>query len=178
MLTTLIGGWLAPKVGQSRVVGEIVGRILRGLSVFGRIAPNISNSLFPKSSTAAFETLSTIGLILFLFLIGMELDHELFYRQRKKALLASGVSILRPFAPGRGAYASVAVTFRRSRGRQYSVRAVPRHRDEHNDLHAAGAHPGREGAARHGTWLNRDLLRRGGRPVCVAPAFAGAGIVD
>jgi Kef-type K+ transport system membrane component KefB len=84
MLTTLIGGWLAPKVGQSRVVGEIVGGILRGLSVFGRIAPNISNSLFPKSSFHAFETLSTIGLILFLFLIGMELDHELFYRQRKK----------------------------------------------------------------------------------------------
>jgi Kef-type K+ transport system membrane component KefB len=100
MLTTLTGGWLARKGGQPRVVGEIVGGILLGPSVFGRFAPNVSNSLFPKSSFAAFETLSTVGLILFLFLIGMELDHELLYRQRKTALLASGTSVLLPFAIG------------------------------------------------------------------------------
>jgi Kef-type K+ transport system membrane component KefB len=101
MLTTLTGGWLARKVGQSRVVGEIVGGILLGPSAFGRLAPNAANSLFPKSSFAVLEILSTVGLILFLFLIGMELDHELLYRQRKTALLASGMSIPLPFATGR-----------------------------------------------------------------------------
>ena len=100
MLTTLTGGWLARKVGQSRVVGEIVGGILLGPSVFGRFVPKVANSLFPKSSFVVFETLSTVGLILFLFLIGMELDHELLYRQRKTALLASGMSVLLPFAMG------------------------------------------------------------------------------
>jgi len=100
MLTTLTGGWLARKVGQSRVVGEIVGGILLGPSVFGRFVPNVANSLFPKSSFAVFETLSTVGLILFLFLIGMELDHGLLYGQRKTALLASGMSVLLPFAMG------------------------------------------------------------------------------
>jgi Kef-type K+ transport system membrane component KefB len=100
MLTTLTGGWLARKVGQSRVVGEIVGGILLGPSVFGRFVPNVANSLFPKSSFAVFETLSTVGLILFLFLIGMELDHGLLYVQRKTALLASGMSVLLPFAMG------------------------------------------------------------------------------
>ena len=100
MLTTLTGGWLARKVGKSRVVGEIVGGILLGPSVFGRFVPKVANSLFPKSSFVAFETLSTIGLIHFLFLIGMELDHELLYRQRKTALLASCMSVLLPFAMG------------------------------------------------------------------------------
>jgi Kef-type K+ transport system membrane component KefB len=100
MLATLTGGWLARKVGQPRVVGEIVGGILLGPSVFGRFAPNFSNSLFPKSSLAAFEIFSTVGLVLFLFLVGMELDHELLYRQRRTALLASGMSILLPFAMG------------------------------------------------------------------------------
>jgi Kef-type K+ transport system membrane component KefB len=100
VLTTLTGGWLARKLGQSRVVGEIVGGILLGPSVFGKLAPNAANSLFPASSFVAFETLSTVGLILFLFLIGMELDHELLYRLRKTALLASGMSVLLPFAMG------------------------------------------------------------------------------
>jgi Kef-type K+ transport system membrane component KefB len=100
MLTTLAGGWPARKVGQSRVVGEIVGGIPLGPSVFGKFAPNAASLLFSKSSFAAFETLSTVGLILFLFLIGMELDQGLLYRQRKMALLASAMSVLLPFVMG------------------------------------------------------------------------------
>lgn len=100
VLVTAACGWLARKVGQPRVVGQIVGGILLGPSVFGRFAPGVSNSLFPRSSFAVFDTFSTVGLILFLFLIGMELDHELLYRQRRTALLASGMSILLPFAMG------------------------------------------------------------------------------
>ena len=100
MLATLAGGWLARKVGQPRVVGEIVGGILLGPSLFGRFAPNVSSALFPKSSFAVFEIFSTVGLILFLFLVGMELDYEMLYRQRKTALLASGMGVLLPFAMG------------------------------------------------------------------------------
>jgi Kef-type K+ transport system membrane component KefB len=100
MLTTLIGGWVARKLGQSRVIGEMVGGILLGPSVFGRLAPNAANSLFPKPSFATLEVLSTAGLILFMFLVGMELDYELLYRQRKTALLASGISVLLPFTMG------------------------------------------------------------------------------
>ncbi|HUD55204.1 MAG TPA: cation:proton antiporter [Terracidiphilus sp.] len=100
MLTTLTGGWLARKLGQSRVVGEIVGGILLGPSVFGRLVPNVANSLFPKPSFATFEILSMAGLILFMLLVGMELDYEMLYRQRKTALLASGMGVLVPFAMG------------------------------------------------------------------------------
>jgi Kef-type K+ transport system membrane component KefB len=100
MLVTLTCGWLALRIGQSRVIGEIVGGILLGPSVFGRLAPHASEVLFPRSSFANFEFLSTIGLVLFLFLIGMELDYEHLYRQRTTAAFASGMSILLPFAMG------------------------------------------------------------------------------
>jgi Kef-type K+ transport system membrane component KefB len=100
LLITVSCGWLALKVGQARVIGEIIGGILIGPSVFGRFAPHLSATLFPISSFAPFETLSTVGLVLFLFLIGMELDYEQLYRQRATALLASGMSILLPFAMG------------------------------------------------------------------------------
>jgi Kef-type K+ transport system membrane component KefB len=97
LLLALLCGWLARKLGQSRVIGEIVGGILIGPSVFGRFAPHAAQTLFPASSLASFETLSTIGLILFLFLIGSEIDYAHLRRQRKTASLASGMSIFFPF---------------------------------------------------------------------------------
>ena len=100
LLITVACGWLALKVGQARVIGEIIGGILVGPSVFGRFVPHLSAKLFPASSLGPFETLSTVGLVLFLFLIGMELDYEHLYRQRATAILASGMSILLPFAMG------------------------------------------------------------------------------
>ncbi len=97
LLVALFCGWIARKLGQARVIGEIVGGILIGPSVFGRVAPHSSAVLFPQSSFGSFEVLSTIGLILFLFLIGSELDYEHLRKQRGTAVLASGMSILFPF---------------------------------------------------------------------------------
>jgi Kef-type K+ transport system membrane component KefB len=100
LLITVSCGWLALKVGQARVIGEIIGGILLGPSVLGRFAPHLSAHLFPPSSLGSFETLSTVGLVLFLFLIGMELDYEQLYSQRVTAIVASLMSILLPFAMG------------------------------------------------------------------------------
>ncbi len=97
LLIALLCGWLARKLGQARVIGEIVGGILVGPSVFGRFAPHTSAVLFPSSSFGSLETLSTVGLILFLFLIGSELDYTHLRRQRTTAVLASGMSIFFPF---------------------------------------------------------------------------------
>src|ERR1035438_7281855 len=93
LLITVTCGWLALGVGQARVIGEIIGGILIGPSVFGRLAPHLSAHIFPISSFGPFETLSTVGLVLFLFLIGMELDYEQLYRNRGPAVIASGMSI-------------------------------------------------------------------------------------
>jgi len=97
LLVALLCGWVARKLGQARVIGEIVGGILVGPSVFGRFEPHAAQALFPISSLGSFEVLSTIGLILFLFLIGSELDYDHLRRQRKTAVFASGVSIFFPF---------------------------------------------------------------------------------
>jgi len=94
---TVICGWLARKLGQSRVIGEIIGGILLGPSVLGRISSHASAALFPESSLQLLELLSTVGLILFLFLVGMELDSEQLSRERKTAVIASGASIFVPF---------------------------------------------------------------------------------
>src|ERR1700687_1929925 len=92
IVVTVACGSLARKLGQSRVIGEIVGGILLGPSVFGRLAPTSAGALFPQSSMASFEILSTVGLILFLFLIGTEVNIEHLYQQRATAALSSFMS--------------------------------------------------------------------------------------
>jgi Kef-type K+ transport system membrane component KefB len=98
LLTALLCGSIARRLGQARVIGEIVGGILLGPSVFGRIAPHASSELFPRNSLGPFEVLSTLGLVFFMFLIGSELDYEHLRRQKTAATLTSALSILLPFA--------------------------------------------------------------------------------
>jgi Kef-type K+ transport system membrane component KefB len=97
LLVALFCGWLARKLGQAGVIGEIIGGILIGPSVFGRVAPHAWAALFPLNSLGAFEVLSTVGLILFLFLIGSELDYEHLRQQKRTTAFASIMSILVPF---------------------------------------------------------------------------------
>lgn len=100
LAVTLVCGWLARKLGQARVIGEIIGGILLGPSVLGRISPHASSALFPSASLHSLDMLSTVGLILYLFLIGMELDYEQLSSQRKTALISSATSIFVPFFVG------------------------------------------------------------------------------
>jgi Kef-type K+ transport system membrane component KefB len=95
--TALVFGWIARKFGQARVIGEIIGGIFLGPSAFGRIAPHASASLFPKSSLGPFDVLSIVGLILFLFLVGSQLEYEHLRQHRTTATLTSALSILLPF---------------------------------------------------------------------------------
>src|SRR5579875_1874622 len=97
LVTALLFGYLAKRLGQARVIGEIIGGIFLGPSVLGRFAPHAAGALFPPSSLGPFDTLSTVGLILFLFLIGSELNFAHLRKQKGTATLASGLSILLPF---------------------------------------------------------------------------------
>ena len=98
IITALTCGALARRLGQARVIGEIVGGILLGPSVFGRVAPHSFAAFFPQASFAAFEILSTIGLILFLFLVGNDLDLDHLRENKLTAALGSTTSIVVPFA--------------------------------------------------------------------------------
>jgi Kef-type K+ transport system membrane component KefB len=120
LLTALLCGSIARKLGQARVIGEIIGGILLGPSAFGRIAPHASQLLFPQSSLGSLEVLSTIGLILFLFLIGSEIDYENLREQKITATVASATSILLPFL-----MAVIAAPFLRSRFGSTGIDRLP-----------------------------------------------------
>ena len=64
----------AERIGQPPVIGEIVAGLLLGPSFLGWVAPQLSAWLFPAASLPALNFLSQIGLVLFMFLVGLHLD--------------------------------------------------------------------------------------------------------
>lgn len=97
LIVTLAFGRLAMRLGQSRVIGEIIGGIALGPSVLGHLIPGVAAALFPSSSLHALEILSNVGLVLFLFLVGLELDTKHLQEQKGTAFATSLTSILVPF---------------------------------------------------------------------------------
>ena len=95
---SLACGRIVQVLGQTRVIGEILVGILIGPSVFGRVAPHLFARLYPPGSLGSLESLSTVGLILFLFLVGSEVDHEHLRQQKATAMVTSFATIFIPFA--------------------------------------------------------------------------------
>ncbi|MBC7688832.1 MAG: cation:proton antiporter, partial [Aquabacterium sp.] len=93
-------GWVCKKIGQPSVIGEIAAGILLGPSFAGMYFPGFSAALFPVQSLGNLQFLSQIGLILFMFVIGMELDLKVLRNQAKEAVVISHASIVIPFSLG------------------------------------------------------------------------------
>ncbi len=91
---------IASRFGQPPVIGEIVAGLLLGPSFFGWIAPALYARLFPAASLQALNELSQIGLVLFMFLVGLHLDLAEVYTLRRVAGLAGLLSIAVPFVLG------------------------------------------------------------------------------
>ena len=85
-------------INQPQVIGEIVSGIMLGPSLFGLIAPQLASALFPVDAIPFLEVLSNVGLIFFMFLIGLELNPKYLKGQLDVAILTSNVSILVPFS--------------------------------------------------------------------------------
>lgn len=100
ILVARVFGWLCNKIGQPTVIGEIIAGIVLGPSLLGYVSPEIFESLFPAQSLDNLQFLSQIGLILFMFVIGMEFDINILRRQAREAVVISNVSIIFPFALG------------------------------------------------------------------------------
>ena len=89
MMVSRFLGILFRKIKQPSVIGEIIGGIILGPSVLGTLFPSLSNFIFPDTSLQFLHFFSNMGLILFMFIIGMELDINILM---KKALTAVAIS--------------------------------------------------------------------------------------
>ncbi len=96
---TRLLGWGLQYVKQPRVIAEVIGGILLGPTVFGRI-PGFSQHIFPQPSLPYLNLVSTLGLVLFLFLVGVEVDLRTIRRNYKEAISISIVGMVLPFGLG------------------------------------------------------------------------------
>jgi len=88
------------RIGQPQVVGEMVAGIVLGPSLLGLLFPDFSAALFPPESLVHLNTLSQVGLVVFMFLVGLEFDPKLLRGRGHAALVTSHVSIVAPFFLG------------------------------------------------------------------------------
>jgi Kef-type K+ transport system membrane component KefB len=95
-------GWLFKKMKQPAVVGEMAAGILLGASFLGHWFPEISLFIFPPKSIGTLNLLSQIGLVLFMFIVGLELDMGLLKGKTNTAVVISHASIVAPFTLGVG----------------------------------------------------------------------------
>src|SRR5436190_17321089 len=93
-------GWIFSRCGQPAVIGEMVAGILLGPSLFGLLAPNAFHFVFAASSLDALRLFSQIGVCLFLFAVGMELDVSQLRHRAQTAVVVSHSSIVIPYFLG------------------------------------------------------------------------------
>lgn len=93
-------GLLARRLGQPQVVGEMIAGVLMGPSLFGYFFPHAQTAIFPPESRAILFSVSQIGLSLYMFLVGVEFDHELIRKRIRSAASVSIAGIAAPFALG------------------------------------------------------------------------------
>lgn len=84
------GGWFCSKIGQPQVVGEIVAGLLLGPSVLGQLSPELVAYLFPTETSLPLRVISELGLVLLMFLIGLEFD---FSHLRQVGKTATGIAV-------------------------------------------------------------------------------------
>jgi Kef-type K+ transport system membrane component KefB len=91
-------GWIFTPVRQPLVVAEMVAGFLLGPSFFGWVAPSLQARLFAPESKHTLFVLSQIGLVLYMFSVGLEFRSDLVTRYRRRAFGVSAAGILAPFA--------------------------------------------------------------------------------
>lgn len=93
-------GWMLRKLHQPQIIGEMLAGIILGPSLLGWVAPGLSRALFPTESLGILDALSQIGLLLFMFLVGLELDPRSLRGRGRATAGISLASIAAPFGLG------------------------------------------------------------------------------
>jgi Kef-type K+ transport system membrane component KefB/mannitol/fructose-specific phosphotransferase system IIA component len=97
-------GELAKRLGQPNILGEILAGILLGPTVLGQLAPELTQWLFPALGPNAvfFQGFTILAVVMFMLVVGMEVDLSLLWKQGRSAISVSFAGILFPFALGFG----------------------------------------------------------------------------
>lgn len=99
--TCRLVGFLAKRIGQPQVVGEMIAGVLMGPSLFGLLLPGLQHQIFPKGVPMSILYVSSqVGLVLYMFLIGTEFDTNLIRRRLRSAVSVSLAGILTPLILG------------------------------------------------------------------------------
>lgn len=106
IIVTRVLGFALQKIRQPRVIAEVIGGILLGPTAMGRI-PGFTQHIFPPPSLPYLNLVSTLGLVLFLFLVGLEVDVRVVRRCAKPSIAISVAGMILPF--GLGAAVSVGI---------------------------------------------------------------------
>jgi Kef-type K+ transport system membrane component KefB len=101
LVTCRLVGLLSQRLGQPQVVGEMVAGVCLGPSLLGRLAPDIQHHLFPTGpANVVLYTAAQLGLVLYMFLIGLNFDVNLIKHRIGTAAAVSAAGILTPLALG------------------------------------------------------------------------------
>ena len=100
IIATRAVGALFTRFGQPAVIGEITAGILLGPSLFGWLWPDVSGFIFPKESLGILQLISQIGVCVFMFVVGLELDPAHLRQKARVAVVVSNVGIIVPFILG------------------------------------------------------------------------------
>jgi Kef-type K+ transport system membrane component KefB len=100
ILVARLVGALVGRLGQPHVMGEVLAGILLGPTLLGAIAPEVQDYLFPADVVPLLSAAAQIGLVFYLFLVGMELDPQLVRARLKESVLVSNAGVAFPMALG------------------------------------------------------------------------------
>ena len=95
-----VAGIGVARLGQPRVMGEVLAGILLGPTLLGKLAPGVEMYLFPPEIIPLLAAAANIGLAFYMFLVGLELDPRLLQGRVRQAAIVSNVSVLVPMIVG------------------------------------------------------------------------------
>src|SRR3954468_2235769 len=93
-------GLVFRRLGQTSVIGEMVAGIMLGPSLLGQLFPAIESRLFPPVSLPPLYLISQLGVVLFMFVVGMDVDVDRLRSRAKATIFISNAGIVVPFALG------------------------------------------------------------------------------
>ena len=99
-VTARLAGAVFARLNQPPVIGEVVGGILLGPSLLGRVAPALQGAIFPADVVPVLGAIAQAGVILYMFLVGLELDLRLLRTSIRNTIVIALSAIIVPFAVG------------------------------------------------------------------------------